>query len=371
MFVRRPHGQWFRRAKPEELVGSRQRGAVVVTLTIFGILTWLPSAQASAFTGVLTGSGDTWDPSAATDTLSGQPVLSWTLYRHGAPAAFLRIGTTPRVQMNTRGIAWAWSVDGASSIAAFQQDHFGNSNVRFYDWQTKTWSTPGPSVNTNRWEYEPAYSGHWLVFGRFNHVAHTRRVILENLLTSRQTVLAKFKGSRAQGMLQAPQINGDWVTWTSMSDRYQLASVHRYQISTGIKLRIPHPSGLLDYQSAVGPDGTVYFLQSRGGCGRHVTFKSYTTNDVLTTLADMPSGRDGGDELFAEPQQDGSTDLYFDSYSCVATRSNGNIYMLAVPAGAAATGEISRAMTAPRPAARPKTFPVAVRRRLLQIEGHS
>ena len=115
-----------------------------------------------------------------------------------------------------------------------------------------------------------------------------------------------------------------------MGDRYRRSSVHRYQISTGKAYRVPHPIGMARLPLVDRPDGTVYFLRSRPGCGNHVVFESYTTAGVLSRLGSMPAGRDGGDEMFTAPQPDGSTSLYFDSYRCTATKANGNIYLLSV-----------------------------------------
>jgi hypothetical protein len=327
------------------------------------------TARASTVTGVLTGRGDTWDPSAATDAATGDAFLAWTLYANPrAPRALLRVNRDPTVQLNGRGVGWAWSVDVASGIASYQQARRGDSDVKLYNWSTRTRSQP--AVNTPRWEYEPAVSGRWLAFARLNRAAapDMRRIVLYNLVTGQRAVLDTFKGRPAIGTLESPQVDGDWVTWTSMGDRYRQSSVHRYQISTGQSFRIPHPAGSLDYVSSIGSDGTVYFLRSRAGCGNHVRFESYTTAGVLTALASMPAGRDAGDEMFAAPQPDGSTSLYFDSYRCTATNANGNIYLLNVAAGASLRGSIV-VHGSPRPASRPKRFPAAVERRRRSIEG--
>ena len=329
-------------------------------------------AHAAAVTGVFTGRGDTWDPSAGIDAPTGDTFVGWTLYRRGLPDAFLRINSGARLQLNRRGIGWAWSIDVPARTAAYQQDRRGNSDLWLYDWATGLRSDPGVAVNSTRWEYEPAVSGNWLVFARLNRAAapDARRIILYNLVTQRSTVLALFRGSAAIGTLQSPEISGDWVTWTSMSGRYTRSSVHRYQISTGKAYRIRHPAGKLDYLSSIGPDGTVYFLRSRPGCGSHVTFESYTTGGVLSPLGSMPAGRDGGDEMFAVPQPDGSTSLYFDSYKCTATNANGNIYLLTVPTAASRAGSIVTHGSL-RPATAPKRFPAAVERRRRLIEGVS
>ena len=329
-------------------------------------------ARAATATGVLTGSSDTWDPSAGIDVPTGDTFLAWTLYTRGAPHAFLRVNSDPKLLLNRRGLGWAWSIDVPTQRAAYQQDRHGNSDVKFYDWATGLRSDPGAAVDTTRWEYEPAVSGQWLAFARLNRAAapDMRRIILYNLTTKRSTVLAKFSGSAAIGTLESPEISGDWVTWTAMSDRYRRSSVHRYQISTGKAYRIRHPVGWLDYLSSIGPDGTVYFLRSRPGCGNRVVFESYTTAGVLSRLGSMPAGRDGGDEMFAVPRPDGSTSLYFDSYKCTARNANGNIYLLNVPAGATSIGGVVRRGSL-RPALAPKRFPAAAQRRRWMIEGGS
>ena len=45
------------------------------------------TAQAATVAGVLTGSASTWDPSHATDSVSGDGLLSFTLYRRANPWA--------------------------------------------------------------------------------------------------------------------------------------------------------------------------------------------------------------------------------------------------------------------------------------------
>jgi hypothetical protein len=288
--------------------------------------------QGLAIGGVLTGKGNTWDASVA--TAGGHVYVTWTGYDGlRKPTANLRVDADPRVQLNARGAGWAWSIDADTDTVAYQQVTAGDSNVRFYNWSTQSRSGPGPSVNTVRWEYEPALSGHRLLFARLNRAAtpDVRRVLLADLSTGRQIELAAFRGSAQQGTIGSLQLSGDWATWTTFSQRYQRATVHRYQISTGKLTRIPPEDGWLDYLSAVAPNGTVYFLRSRFGCGRHAAFMSYSTAGVMSRVAAMPAGRNVGDEMSAGTQADGSIDLTFDSYRCGARRLNGNAYTLPVP----------------------------------------
>ena len=101
-----------------------------------------------------------------------------------------------------------------------------------------------------------------------------------------------------------------------------------------------------------------------------MTFESYTTGGVMTALGVMPDGRDGGDELSAEPQPDGSVSLYVDSYGCTQSPANGNIYVLQVPHGASAAGRLARGGSAVV-TSRPKRFPMPLLRRRRAIEGPS
>ena len=228
-------------------------GALAAALLLGG-----STAQAATVVGVLTGSGSTWDPSHAVDAATGKPLLSWTLYRRGVSAARLRIGTEPTLKLNRRGYGWAWSLDAATKTAGYQQDRHGNSDVKLYDWSTGTRTNPGGAVNTPRWEYEPAVSGHWLVFARLNRAAapDVRRILLANLQTDRLTELARFKGSAATGTLSAPQIDGDWVTWTSIEP--PLPAVERAPVPDLHRARRTHPP----------PRGSVR-LPVGGRAGRH------------------------------------------------------------------------------------------------------
>lgn len=327
------------------------------------------AAHASAVSVVVT-RGDTWDPAAGVDASTGRSFLSWTGYNAaGIPHAFLRSQPGSRVQLNQRGQGWAWGMDTAASTVAFQLARYGDSNVRFYDWVTAARSAAPPTVNSEKWEYEPSISGPWLVFARWNRVPSpdVRRLFLYNLNTGSETLLAEFAGGRADGMLESAQVNGDWVVWTTWRDRFTQARVTRYQISTGARDVVPAGRRPFDYLSSVSQDGTVYFLRSGAACGTNVRVLRYTTAGVVSLVTPLPAGRDGGDEMFAESMPGGGTDLYLDTFRCDAHRPNGNIWKVSVDAGATAP---VRPATAGRPTAGvPKHLPAAAMRRLSAITG--
>ena len=100
-----------------------RRTPVLAALVIWLVLA--TGAHATTTTGVLTGSGDTWDPSAGIDASTGDTFLAWTLYTRGSPHAFLRVNSDPKLLLNPRGIGWAWSIDVPSQTAAYQQARRG------------------------------------------------------------------------------------------------------------------------------------------------------------------------------------------------------------------------------------------------------
>ena len=351
---------------------KRSRGSAAICLAALCVISFgALAAPAAAGPAVIT-RGDTWDPSAGVDLATGGTFVSLTRYTtRGVPHAFLLPGTARSIRLNLRGEGWAWGMDAAASTVSFQVARHGDSNVRFYNWASGLRSSAVAEVNSTRWEYEPSLSGRWLVFARWNRVPSpdVRRLFLHDLATGSQTKLAEFAGGRAEGMLESPQVSGDWVVWTTWADRFTRSTVTRYRISTGVRDVVPAGRRPFDYLSAVGRDGTVYFLRSGSACGSHVTLRSYTTGGVMSTLATLPAGRDGGDEMFAETLPDGSTDLYFDTFRCSERNANGDIWRLSVDSNALAASK-TRGIGGTRAVSpSPKRLPSALRRRLAAITG--
>jgi hypothetical protein len=79
----------------------------------------------------------------------------------------------------------------------------------------------------------------------------------------------------------------------------------------------------------------MYFIRSGAHCGQGVRLRSVDTNGTLTTLFDIPAGRDVN-KTFAVANDDGSTTIYYDSWRCADPKYNGNIYKVTIPAGGGA-----------------------------------
>jgi hypothetical protein len=323
-------------SRPKEVAQVRRKfGFVVVGLMALLVVS---SAQALTAEDVLTGSSDTWDPAQGVDPITGDAYLAWTQYTpRGHADAWFRKNSDSRVRLNLTGHGWAYGMDPAISTIAYQQNTRGNSDIKLYDWSTNTRHSPGPLVNSlERWEYEPSISAEWLLFARLNASARpdVRKLYLYDTATQELRLLDTFIGGRSLGSLFSGQVNGDWVVWWKASTRWTHLDVYRYQISTGQTEHIPRPAGRYDYAPSVAPDGTVYFIRSRLGCGATVRMRSYDTNGTMQIVSDIPAGRDVN-KMFTVSRTDGSTDVYYDSWRC--GRANGNIYKVNVPAGGGTT----------------------------------
>lgn len=323
-----------------------RRSLKLVLFVSVGTLLFAGAAQALTATGVITGRSDVWYPAYGVDPDSGDQYISFTQYtRTGHANAWYRKNGGTKVQLNHRGWGWSWGLDPTTKTIAYQTSTSnGNADVKLFDWSTGTRRSAGTVVNMpNRWEYEPSLSGTSLLFARLNEAARPdrRRLYLYDTKTEALTLLDQFTGGNRAGTLWVGQVNGDWAVWEKDTDSYKNDTVYRYQISTGQTETIPHASTRLDYAASVTTDGTMYFIRSKHACGAAVRLRSLDTTDTLTTLYDLPAGRDVA-KTFAVLNADGSTSVYFDSFRCADKTGNGNIYKVTIPAdGGAVTATVA------------------------------
>lgn len=302
------------------------------------------TAQALTADGVMTGRSNVWHPAYGVDPNNGDTILAFTqLTSTGHANAWFRRNSDPKQQLNRHASGWDWGLDAAATTIAYQTDPHGNSDIKLYNWTTGTRSDAGPLVNTRKWEYQPSNSANWLLFARLNVAASpdVRSVYLVDTTAETAKRLDRFRGGPNAGNVWIGQVNGDWAAWEKDTNHYRNDTVYRYQISTGETERVSHPSNRWDYASSITPDGTMYFVRTRGTCGKGVHLKSLDTSDMLTDLYQLPAGYDVI-KTFAVVNDDGSTSIYFDSFRCAAKRSNGNIYKVTIPAGGGAAVVTSR-----------------------------
>lgn len=163
------------------------------------------------------------------------------------------------------------------------------------------------SVNTGRREFGPSISGPHLVFGRLDTKRRISSVVLTDLRSGRQRVLARARG---RAFVSPGQVSGNWVVWDSCAARCRVV---RYRISTGERQVLPSVAGWA-YGASVAADGTVFFVRSDRTCGRDVQIVRYNRAGVMAPLFDVPRGGDlYGTYAYSD---DGATKLLYDRMRC-------------------------------------------------------
>ena len=192
----------------------------------------------------------------------------------------------------------------------FMQLSGGNRNIKFWDVAAGGRSNPPDGVNTDKVESKPSISGRYLLFGRgpASGGGYMTKVILFDLETGTGTVIDK---APANGIVFPGTVNGDWLSWTECSPSECWA--WRHQISTDQTTEVPSSARLV-YTSAIGQDGTVWYVQSAIGCGANVKLRRHEIGVGSTTVIDFPDGVDAN-----VSDLDDSVDprrLYFDRVRC-------------------------------------------------------
>jgi hypothetical protein len=245
-------------------------------------------------------------------------IEAWT--RTGLTGAVMfRIKGHPAMKLNTAPDAWTWGLDPLRRVA-FQQDNYVVSTIRFYDWHTGTFSTPGWKVNKpRRWQYEPSVSGNLLTFARLNDRVEPNQttLYLYDLASHRLSKLAVQRADADEGSIMNGQVNSDWADW-AIADHHQMRwNVFRYAISTHRRTRIPRPAGRANYSPSVARDGTVFYISSTTqGCGTDVHLMSYSPSGVTRDYGHVPAGWDSYHTFVSTPRPDGSYDVFLDIGRC-------------------------------------------------------
>jgi hypothetical protein len=245
--------------------------------------------------------------------------------RHGGPyVLYVRPNGGSRVAVNRKGFAYDGGFDGNTLIYQLAFFRRGVSDIHLYDAATQVKSLPA-GVNTRAWEFSPTMSGNRILFGRQS--PRHEKVILrdENLSTSRVVAHMRFRNHVA---LQPGQVNGDWATWGHYSFVTKLGNVFRYQISTQTTQRIARPANRAQYASSIAPNGALFYVRSRRGCGRHVVIRESVPGEADVALHRLPRGYDVY-KTYVVDEGAGEFSVYFDQSSCSSNRSD--IYKVTVP----------------------------------------
>jgi hypothetical protein len=255
--------------------------------------------------------------------------FAYTQSRAGQPNkfdAYLKRPGLARIKVNATGTqAYHTNLDIGNPVLGdaliFAQRSSEDADLKIWDVASGGRTNPPTGVNSGRSEWEPSLSDHFLLFGRGPaHQFYMDTLVLWDLDTNTPTVVDT---APTNGFLLPGIVNVDWATWTecSASD----CRVWRYRISTTTKTEV-RSSARFIYTSAIGIDGTVWFVQSGFGCGTNVKIRRDTISSAPTTLVDFPPGIDAN---ISDLDDSGAARrLYFARVNC-SNVNNWNIYRVA------------------------------------------
>jgi Tol biopolymer transport system component len=268
-------------------------------------------------TPVVTRKGWQYFPSAA----PGGAYVAYTEFRHGHGTLYVRPQGQPRFAVNTKGTAYNWGFD-AGKVAYQQVNPRGTrSRILLYDIAGGTKSQPD-GVNTGTWQYEPSISADWVLFGRTT--AHRFAVLLHNTTTAETRLLSRHR--RRDAVLDPGQVNGTWATFSVYNKHTRVSNTFRYDIAGPATDRIRLPDNRSQYSSSIAPNGTLFYVRSKLGCGKHVVIRENVAGGADTPLVSLPAGYDVYHTFLVD--EGGGFTLYYDQASCTTNRSD--IYSIPV-----------------------------------------
>jgi len=248
--------------------------------------------------------------------------VAYTEVKKGHSTLYVKPAGQPRMAVNSRGDALNGGFDGTQVIYQQINSRGTKSHIKLYDVGTQQKSEPD-GVNTGNWQYEPSLSGDWVLFGRTT--AHHFAVMLHNTNTSENRRLVSH---RRRGVLLDPgQVDNTWASYSVYSKSTRISNTYRYDITGSTTEKIPRPDGRGQYSSSIAPDGTLFYVRSKLGCGKHVVIRENVPGGADTPLVSLPAGYDVF-HTFVVDEGGGELSLYYDQASCTTNRSN--IYKLTI-----------------------------------------
>jgi len=290
-----------------------RRGLCISAITVALVLP--PTASALlAEQGVLKSARNESNPAA--DWNGTDSILGWARSRASNPNrydAFVKNDGAAPVKLNRTGQGFMGGIDYPTVV--YQQVAKRRSNLFLYDLSNGTRPATPAGVNTRKWEWHPTVSGDWLLFNRDDTSSPVQRIVLHNMQTGNERLLAKI--TRGAYSLEAGQVNGDWATYTRCKP---VCNVIRYRISTSSSKTLAKPSTSkprYQYGGSVASDGSAYLMRSGASCGSSVKIVRYGSGDPAkgTVVAALASNKDS---RFTHVREDtnGSTEVFYDRVGC-------------------------------------------------------
>ncbi|HEY7147835.1 MAG TPA: hypothetical protein VH420_00170 [Gaiellaceae bacterium] len=216
--------------------------------------------------------------------------------------------------------AYAGGIDGATLVYQLIRGSFADSSdLRLYDLTTRHLQAMPAGVNTPKWECCATISGGWLLYSRGQAYSPDRQlVLLRNLETGEQRVLDQLKNRN--GLVSAGQLNGTFAVWAKCNP-YPRCQIMRYDLASASTTALPSAAGKVVYSPSVNELGTVYYGQSKKGCGKSVQLVKQKLTGPPEVIARLPQGRDldvsFAHRILTKPPGDViTTRVYYDSVRC-------------------------------------------------------
>jgi hypothetical protein len=302
------------RRKRAVVAGAIAAGAVI-SATSLGASNPIP-VKATSRSEASPAANQDWFAWAKSRSPGVSPYDVWA--QHGSDPAF-KVNAN-----NTQG--YPGGIDG-SRLVYQQIFDIDAADLRLYDLATRRHIPLPREVNTKRWECCATLSRDWLLFTRGSpETRQLQLVLLRNLVTGKQRVLDHLRSLR--GVLSAGQVNGNYAVW-SRCNPYPSCKILRYDIAAGTTKALPVPRGKVAYAPSVGPNGTIYYLRSRAGCGKSVVLVKQRLLGGPEVLLSFPPKLDADvtyaffpNQVQLQPGDTVTARIYFDRSSCRTKRSD-------------------------------------------------
>ena len=154
-------------------------------------------------------------------------------------------------------------IDG--DVLVYQQFKRKRSDLKFFDLDTRTRTSPPAGVNTDQWEYWPSFSGDWLLFARL-YGNGARRIFLFDLSTGDSRRLDGVRGARSSLVARTGERGLGRLVEVSARAR-ATSSDTTSRMGPGRRSPTTTPAST---HPRWHPDGTVFFARSNARCGGSV-----------------------------------------------------------------------------------------------------
>jgi hypothetical protein len=248
--------------------------------------------------------------------------LSWTQSDGDAYNAYAKPDGRSKFRVNAAGTAgWNGGIDGTRLV--YQQvSSRGQSDIKFYNLETRRRTNAPGFINTSLWEWGPSLSGNRLLLGRNNFQTGRWEILLYDLATGSGRILDSIQKTRGN-YIQPGQVSGSYAVWEKWAS--DDGDVYIYDIVAETTRKLSDTQW--EFAPSVTADGTVYFGRGAAACGASVKVVRLPLGQHPAAVAALPGGQDFGDS-FTYTDGEGAAHVLFDRSNC---RNAQDIYKLVDP----------------------------------------